>query len=87
MFKSAAGTDFSGDHCIGRLFLRRSFALAAANDQKGEKEPRENPKYRLHHCSVHRFSLLFFDWCAAWPKASLRIPSRRTAAPNAGKPV
>jgi hypothetical protein len=35
------------------------FALAAANDQERQEKARNNPKYRLHHCSVHRFVSFF----------------------------
>jgi hypothetical protein len=40
------------------------FALAAANDQERKKKARDNPKNRLHHCSVHR--LFSFLICAAF---------------------
>jgi hypothetical protein len=58
------------------------FALAAANDQERQKKARDNPKNRLHHCSVHcLFS--FFDLCCRFvlrvprnlAEASLRIPT------------
>jgi hypothetical protein len=57
------------------------FAFAAANDQERQKKARNNPKYRLHHCSVHRLvSLLICGadlscvFRAAWPKPASEFP-------------
>jgi len=46
--------------------LATSFALAAANDQKGQEKPRHDPEDRLHCCLVHRSS----------PFVSLLAPAR-----------
>jgi len=57
------------------------FALAAANDQERKKKARNDPKYRLHYCSVH--GLISFLICAAdlfcvfratWPKPASEFP-------------
>jgi hypothetical protein len=66
------------------------FALAAANDQERQEKARNNPKYRLHHCSVHR--LFSFLICAAfratWPKPASEFPHPANGcARSAGKPV
>jgi hypothetical protein len=52
------------NHRSARLALAVfSFALAAANDQERQKKARDNPKNRLHHCSVH--CSISFLICAA----------------------
>jgi hypothetical protein len=57
------GSDSAADRALGPVivFTRRlaaRFALAAANDQNSQKEPRNYPEHRLNHCSTHRLVLL-----------------------------
>jgi hypothetical protein len=66
------------DHRSARLALAVfCFALAAADDQEREEKARDNPKYCLHHCSVH-CSFSFFILCcvfrATWPKPASGFP-------------
>jgi hypothetical protein len=68
------------DHRSARRALAFCFALAAANDQERQEKSRNNPKYRLHHCSVHGLVsfLICADFCyvfrATWPKPASEFP-------------
>jgi hypothetical protein len=54
MLIGPVATEIRDHRSARRVLAVFCFALAAANDQERQKKARNNPKYRLHHCSVHR---------------------------------